>query len=402
MRKIIFLTLVGLLSLFIIGNVNALTYINSCGDLSIPEETYILTQDVSGANCLNIIANNVTLDCDNHKISGCGGWDNKGIYSNSPNAIIKNCILEGCYQGLLIENSDNTIVENVISNTSRYANIRIRYSNNVELKNVYVGFSDWMGHGILFYYSTDNKLNDVTVEYNSYGINMYWESYRNKLNNVRLKNNGNSILMRYSLFNELNNIVATNNEIGITFLSSGPNTISNSIFQDNGIGINFNSNWYPEDNLFYNNIFNNTNNVRLDTTYVYQNFWNTTKTLGTNIIGDPSIGGNYWTNPTGNGYSDTCADTNNDGFCDMSYQLNEKNIDYLPLTKIKDSDGDGILDLEDKCPNTIGEQLIYGCSCQQILDLKPGEDTATNREGCSKGIVEVFTKGIGWAKDLFG
>jgi hypothetical protein len=34
--------------------------------------------------------------------------------------------------------------------------------------------------------------------------------------------------------------------------------------------------------------------------------------------------------------------------------------------------------------------------------LKPGEDTATNREGCSKGIVEVFTKGIGWAKDLFG
>jgi Tol biopolymer transport system component len=73
------------------------------------------------------------------------------------------------------------------------------------------------------------------------------------------------------------------------------------------------------------------------------------------------------------------------------------------IYKIKlDSDGDGVPNSEDKCPNTIGEQLVYGCSCNQILDLKPGKDTATNREGCSKGIIEVFTKGIGWAKDLFG
>jgi hypothetical protein len=44
------------------------------------------------------------------------------------------------------------------------------------------------------------------------------------------------------------------------------------------------------------------------------------------------MGGNYWTNPTGNGFSDTCTDANNDGFCDSNYILATNNIDYLPLS----------------------------------------------------------------------
>jgi len=66
-----------------------------------------------------------------------------------------------------------------------------------------------------------------------------------------------------------------------------------------------------------------------------------------------------------------------------------------------DTDNDGILNADDKCPGTIDEQITYGCSCHQILDLKPGEDTMENRDGCSEGIIDVFTKAIGWAKDLF-
>lgn len=63
---------------------------------------------------------------------------------------------------------------------------------------------------------------------------------------------------------------------------------------------------------------------------------------------------------------------------------------------IPDEDNDGIPDDEDKCPNTEGEQIIYGCSCEQILDLKPGKDKNAN---CSPGIIKVFTKNIGWARD---
>ncbi len=63
-----------------------------------------------------------------------------------------------------------------------------------------------------------------------------------------------------------------------------------------------------------------------------------------------------------------------------------------------DEDNDGVPNNEDKCPNTEEEQIIYGCSCNQILELKPGKDKSSK---CSPGIIKVFTKGIGWAKDLF-
>jgi len=47
------------------------------------------------------------------------------------------------------------------------------------------------------------------------------------------------------------------------------------------------------------------------------------------------IGGNFWTNPTSNGYSDTCWDTDADGFCDQPYDLlgDGSNVDYLPIAR---------------------------------------------------------------------
>jgi hypothetical protein len=66
---------------------------------------------------------------------------------------------------------------------------------------------------------------------------------------------------------------------------------------------------------------------------IYANYWNTTKQRGDRIYSPGTkIGGNYWTNPTGNGFSDTCTDANNDGFCDSNYTLATNNIDYLPLS----------------------------------------------------------------------
>jgi hypothetical protein len=61
------------------------------------------------------------------------------------------------------------------------------------------------------------------------------------------------------------------------------------------------------------------------------NNWNTSKTLGTNIIGGEYTGGNIWANPGGTGYSQTCADVGSDGICDSPYVLDANNTDYLPL-----------------------------------------------------------------------
>ncbi len=68
-----------------------------------------------------------------------------------------------------------------------------------------------------------------------------------------------------------------------------------------------------------------------------------------------------------------------------------------------DEDNDGLIDCfgDDKCLETVEEQIIYGCSCSQILELKPGKDKGGLKKGCSSGLIEVFTKRIGWAKGLF-
>ncbi len=80
----------------------------------------------------------------------------------------------------------------------------------------------------------------------------------------------------------------------------------------------------------WNNFFSNEVNVDLSQGSVTASSWNTTKTAGTNIVGGPYLGGNYWASPDGTGFSQTHADRG-DGFCNTSYRIDTKNTDFLPL-----------------------------------------------------------------------
>ena len=87
--------------------------------------------------------------------------------------------------------------------------------------------------------------------------------------------------------------------------------------------------------LIYNNIFNtSTNDSGVFINNSEQSDFNITKTSGTNIVGKSYLGGNFWTNSTGNGYSDTCTESDGDYICDSSYRIMENNdfFDYFPLT----------------------------------------------------------------------
>ena len=87
----------------------------------------------------------------------------------------------------------------------------------------------------------------------------------------------------------------------------------------------------------WNNMLNNTE----DGNYGWEGMeslpcvLNTTKTAGLNIVGGPYLGGNYWANPNGAGYSQTCTDADEDGICDAPYFAGwggtDTFTDYLPL-----------------------------------------------------------------------
>ncbi len=124
------------------------------------------------------------------------------------------------------------------------------------------------------------------------------------------------------------------------FLNGNYNYIKSCEVIQNNIGIYL----LGDKNSIYNNIFNNTINVRFSGN-ITPNTWNMNKTNVTNILGYWYIAGNYWAKPDGSGYSEICKDEDYDGICDNAYDVIydrecgvgtgyacSNNTDYLPLT----------------------------------------------------------------------
>jgi parallel beta-helix repeat protein len=113
---------------------------------------------------------------------------------------------------------------------------------------------------------------------------------------------------------------------GVYMDSSEHNSITGSYISDCEYGIYLES---SDNNIIYNNYFNNTNNAYDGGT----NIWNVTKTNGTNIIGGPNLGGNYWSDYTGD--DTTGADGLGDEF--LPYNASGGIVnggDWLPLTAV--------------------------------------------------------------------
>lgn len=83
------------------------------------------------------------------------------------------------------------------------------------------------------------------------------------------------------------------------------------------------------------------------------------------------------------------------------YVLTDEEI-FEAAQPVSDEDGDGVSDEEDFCSGTVGEALSRGCSCEQILDYKPGKNKGELKHGCSQGTIDIFTTLSGWAHRLFG
>jgi len=386
--------------------------IDSCTNLNVAGATYTMTASISNStsNCMNISANDITLDCagftiDGDDIADYGVWVERAS-SETTNITIKNCNLSDWGDaGVYIYNSDGNNLTNLNFSSNNDDGIEVKNSRSNILTNLN---SNSDGYGFYFNNVNSSVLSDINMESPSYRGMLVLDANFNSLNNINATSSDDGFSFQTSSFNNITNVFLNNNDGwgfymsysnsnilinvtansngetgiylydcdsniltnittnyntdygfyiphsdlnnltnimsssnvqgGIRLSSSGNNIIKNSIIENNtNYGIYLYDGGADGANTIYNNIFNNTNNFYFSGT-VYTNYWNTSKQTGTRIFGDgKEIAGNFWANPTGTGYSETCWDTTGDYICEDSYTLETSNIDYLPLTLSSDA-----------------------------------------------------------------
>ncbi|WP_048141856.1 NosD domain-containing protein [Methanosarcina horonobensis] len=371
---------------------NKVSYSSACIFLSNSSGNLLLNNRVSNSNygiwvdssIDNLLGNNIAAD---NKI---GTY----LKNSSRNAVVSSTALNNSGSCINLWNSsENILSNNTASNSSNVCVILHNSSGNSLINNTaaYSSYGIWLdslsnnnslnGNRALYnnvgiYLKSSNKNileNNTALNNSKYGISL-WNSIQNELGNNTASYSYVSILLHNASMNMIASSTASNSSYGIWFDSlSSNNTLIESEVLDNRIGIylkasgknvltgnnanlntvygiclnsssnnTFNGNRVASNsgygiyilnsntNIIYDNYLNNTKNLYFDGKSS-GNLWNVNKKPGTNIVGGPFLGGNFWASPKKSGFSQTHLDADGDGICETIYDMGKGNIDHLPL-----------------------------------------------------------------------
>lgn len=316
-----------------------------------PDDT-VITANNHNVNVFHIRADNTTIS--GFKVRSAPYSQVTGIYlTGCSYCDISNNDLSENYLGLYLSNSkNNTISDNKMNMSGKYG-IQLMHSEGNLISNNSV---DSNHHGfVLENNCSDNSLTGNMVSSNmGFGFYLINSSSNNLINNMVSRNDMGIYLTNSNLSTISGNSLSENIRYGMWISHSNYSTISGNIVKESnwGIRLNYTDNstlsgnilafnyisglsMCPacDNNTIFNNYLNNTLNVHIGNK---RNTWNTVKKAGTNIVGGPYMGGNFWANPTGTGFSQTAPDKDKNGIADVKY--NGTNVtDYLPLVPAPDS-----------------------------------------------------------------
>lgn len=404
----------------------------SAEDCVVPTDGMIITEDTTFCpgeyylpNGISIGANDVSLDCNGAKLIGNGtiSFFNNGVTSYPYNSVsnkILNCSIQNYTHGILLVGGGNNLLENNVLKYNKWYGIRLAQSDNNIIRGNKLIENE---HAGLNSNCANNNLIENNLAQRNGVIMSGWSDSAGMLIGCQ------TISYRPTHNNKIINNTLIENNRGLVISSA-----SDTLIESNLISDNFRYNQIEIQDPSYENIVIN-NNIIDSGAPSSQNFWGIRvySDKGVKITNNLIRGGHYYGISgllknaviTKNTFEDAIYyslildegsldnsiwdnDIYNKGILDNNPELNIYCVNGIgnnyyngatgpTCPEDLDDDNDGVLDEEDQCSDTEGEQIVYGCDCEQILELKPGNEE--NSE-CSEGIIDVFTKQIGWAKGL--
>ncbi|MCA9495382.1 MAG: right-handed parallel beta-helix repeat-containing protein, partial [Nanoarchaeota archaeon] len=309
--------------------------------------------NLSVSVCFQLNANNFVFDCQGNLIQGNGSSDfSYGLYTSGlqlyTNVTIKNCVLSDWGTNMYLQDFDLSVINNVTSNNSLNYGIYFRdfdssnltnsRFNNNQLYGIYVSRPDGTNHfenlevkdnfGHDLYHQSllssfrcnDNYTNITTtnglqfgyfnspsslIENQNFSLLVFCNAANSVVRNVSLVNSGTNGVFQY-----LTNLVTYDN---VRFVNNGMLSFSNTE--------NFNNSYF-ENNPSYSSIsnskFNNNTFYNQNLNFVFNGVWNFSNL------------GNRYLKSDGTGFSQTCADVDNNSICDTYYNITTGSVDFFP------------------------------------------------------------------------
>ncbi len=365
-----------------------------CGNNSNINNITIRGSNSLGNNGLFLLSSNLTVSNIN------SSYNYYGVYFglNGNNNTLINITANNNVMGIFLTSFNNLLKNLLLNNNSQYGIYSSNFNNNT-LINVTANYNLWSGI-LLLSGSNYNLLTDITANFNLRNGLQFSSSSSNSIVNLIANNNFYGFYISPSNNNTLDNSISNNNVYGLYISNSNGTIVSNLTTKNNSLyGIFFEGASYnnvitnsfiqlnnnsafalnstgtaPSSNYFYNNYFNNSAQYSNVSTPAV-NFFNITKTAGTNIVGGNYLAGNYWAAPNGSGFSQTCTSTT-DGICNTAYNFDGINYDYLPLACAENwvcSWG--------SCTNYIQTYTCTDTNLCQTYKSKPSSDGSTQSCG---------------------
>jgi parallel beta-helix repeat protein len=228
---------------------------------------------------------------------------------DSDSAQVRNVTTGGNQVGISITGCNDLSVNNSTASGNSVTGFDIQNSGNVTLRGVIANENrnphPDTGSGI-----------SIDTGSNIYIINATTD--RNKFAGIEISGSDKTLLSQ---------VAASGNGVAGLVISGDGTQVTGCRIWDNGeAGIGL---IRAYDSMIVNNWLSNTVNVQIGDD-VTGTIWNTPKTAGNNIVNGPFLGGNYWANPAGTGWSQVTPDRG-DGFCTAPFVIDANNTDFLPL-----------------------------------------------------------------------